>query len=54
MRERKPCQVRPLTNLPLMKGVGVGVPSLAKQLGLGDSLTDKDTLCWLNQELLRC
>ena len=53
--------MRPLLHLPLLKGV-LRVPSLTKPesdpgstpLGVGDWLTDKDTLCWLNQELLRC
>ena len=47
--------MRPVSHLLLLKGV-LGVPSLAKQTcwEVGDWLTDKDTWCWWNKELLRC
>ena len=30
------------------------IPRETDPLGVGDWLMDKDTLCWLNQELLSC
>ena len=45
--------MRPLSTLPILKGgfTRGAIPSETNPLEVGDWLTYKDILCWLNQEL---
>ena len=52
VKEENALPSAPLVAPPTSKRrIGNTIPSETNPLGLGDWLTDKDILCWLNQEL---